>query len=85
MPWLPGLAKPRFLRLVECVVPRSVALRLPSRGKGHSSEIVSAREFLFVMQDDVPSAQLDRSYDIYIRTGLSRPRFPCSRRQLAGL
>ncbi len=31
MPWLPGLAKPRFLRLVECVVPRSVALAFALR------------------------------------------------------
>ena len=80
-----GAREARFLRLVECVVPRSVALRLPSRGKGRSFEIMSARQFLFVLHDDVPSAQLDRSCDIHIRTGLSRPRFPCSRRQLAGL
>jgi hypothetical protein len=78
-----GAREARFLRLVECVVPRSVALRLPSRGKGRS--FMSARQFLFVLHDDVPSAQLDRSCDIHIRAGLSRPRFPCSRRQLAGL
>jgi hypothetical protein len=44
------------------------------RRQSHSSEIASAREFLFMMQDDVPSAQLDRSSDILIRAGLSRAR-----------
>jgi hypothetical protein len=54
------------------------------RGKGHAFEIVPARQFFFVMQDDVRSAQLDRSGDILV-PGLSRPGFPRSRRQLAGL
>ena len=53
---------------------RTGAEPLPSESKGHSSEIVSARQFLFVMWDDVPSAQLDRSCDILIRAGLSRAR-----------
>ena len=71
----------RFPSAVDSRVDR----RLPSRGKGHSSEIVAARQFLVVMQDDVPSAQLDRSCDIRVRAGLSSPRFSCSRRQLFGL
>src|ERR1700731_4735964 len=53
---------------------RTGAEPLPSESKGHSSEIVSARQFLFCEQDDVPSAQLDRSCDILIRAGLSRAR-----------
>jgi hypothetical protein len=73
-----------FLRLVESVVPRLVAETFAVRRQRSHVRIVSAHQFL-VFHDDVPSAQLDRSCDILIRAGLSRPRFPCSRRQLAGL
>jgi hypothetical protein len=47
--------------------------RLSSRRKSHSPEIMSVHQFLFVMQDDVPSAQRDRSCEILICAEIISP------------
>jgi hypothetical protein len=50
-----------------------VSLALPSEGKGHTFESCRARQCLFVLQDDVPPARLDRSCEILIRAGVIAP------------
>ena len=52
-----------------------VGWRLLFEGKGHTFESCRARRCLFVLQDDVPPAQLDRSCEILIliRAGVIEP------------
>jgi hypothetical protein len=58
VPWLPGLAKPRFLRLVECVVPRSVALAFALRRQRSHVRIVSGAPFFSLFYSAISTAGL---------------------------
>src|SRR6266478_8172074 len=58
---------------IPSAVDSRVGWRLLSEGKGHTFESCRARQCLFVLQDDVPPAQLDRSCEILIRAGVIAP------------